>query len=126
MTDHDFQDASLEEALDRALEAAPHLAPIHAATVRAARDLARKIDAWSVIVDWALDDATDGDGNTSRPAVPANDNVSLASFLKYMNDLGLTPQLAPKTAGKPAASAEPPKNELEEMRQRLQQGKVGA
>ena len=55
----------------------------------AARALARKIDAWDVIVEWALDDAAQGKG---RPAVPANDNVSIASFLKYLDALGLTPE----------------------------------
>lgn len=59
----------------------------HAGTVAAARALADKIDAWDVIVQWALEDA-DGQG---RPAVPQNDNTSIPAFLKYMNDLGLTP-----------------------------------
>ena len=118
MAEHAFTDESLEAALDRALESATHLEALHAATVRAARDLARKIDAWSVIVGWALEDAAESNG---RPAVPANDNVSLASFLKYMNDLGLTPQLAPKSAGKPAGAGQPaePEDEMAKMRARL-------
>ena len=122
MAEHAFTDESLEAALDRSLESATHLTQLHAATVRAARDLARKIDAWSVIVDWALEDVSDGDGNTGRPAVPANDNVSLASFLKYMNDLGLTPQVAPKAVGKAApagAAGDEPEDEMAKMRARL-------
>lgn len=68
--------------------------------IEAARALADKIDAWDVIVEWALDDANQ-DG-TGRPKVPQNDNVSLASFLKYCESLGLTPaqrkDRAPTTA----------------------------
>jgi ADP-ribose pyrophosphatase YjhB (NUDIX family) len=119
MVEHAFTDESLEAALDRALESATHLEAVHAATVRAARDLARKIDAWSVIVDWALEDAAESNG---RPAVPANDNVSLASFLKYMAELGLTPQVAPKAAGKGApagAGGDEPEDEMAKMRARL-------
>ena len=59
----------------------------HAGTVAAARALADKIDAWDVIVQWALEDA----GGQGRPAVPQNDNVSIPSFLKFMTELGLTP-----------------------------------
>lgn len=83
-----MSDGSVEAALDRALAVADHLTDRDAATVAAARALARKIDAWGVIVDWALDDAAD---ESRRPAVPQNDNVSLASFLKYMAALRLVP-----------------------------------
>ncbi|MSS84494.1 hypothetical protein FYJ24_06895 [Actinomycetaceae bacterium WB03_NA08] len=61
----------------------------HAGTVAAARALADKIDAWDVIVQWANDDVRAAGGG--RPAVPDNDNTSIPAFLKYMNDLGLTP-----------------------------------
>lgn len=117
-----FDDDSLESALNRSLKNAKHLRAAHAATVRAARSLARKIDAWDVIVDWAIEDAQEVRG--ARPAVPANDNVSLATFLKYMNDLGLTPETAAvpvKGAGVPAKPATP-KDELAAMRQKLQAG----
>lgn len=86
----DFSDSSLEAALDRTLESADHLQDRDAATVAAARALARKIDAWDVIVGWALEDVAESDGK-KRPTVPQNDNVSLASFLKYMEALRLTP-----------------------------------
>ena len=75
--------------LDRAIRNAERqkiLYARHAGTVAAARALADKIDAWDVIVQFALEDMPDG----GRPAVPQNDNVSLASFLKYMEALGLT------------------------------------
>lgn len=76
------------EAVDKALESATHLSDEDAGTVEALRALARKIDAWDTIVEWALDDAVvDG----VRPKVPANDNTSLPTFLKYCEALGLTP-----------------------------------
>lgn len=89
-------DGSVEAALDRALAVADHLTDRDAATVAAARALARKIDAWDVIVEWALDDAAD---ESRRPAVPQNDNVSLASFLKYMTALRLVPPAEASDSG---------------------------
>jgi len=83
-----FPDDSLESAFDRSVRNAKHLRAKDAAAVMAAKMLARKIDAWDTIVDWALEDA---DESKSRPKVPQNDNVSLASFLKYLDVLGLTP-----------------------------------
>jgi hypothetical protein len=87
-------------AFDLSVAAATHLMDVDAGAVEAARALADKIDAWDVIVEWALDDANQ-DG-TGRPRVPQNDNVSLASFLKYCDALGLTPaqrkDRAPTTA----------------------------
>jgi len=79
---------SLVEATDAAVEAATHLTPMDNAAIEAMRALARKIDAWDVIVEWALDDARD---NNSRPAVPQNDNVSISAYLKFCESLGLTP-----------------------------------
>ena len=60
----------------------------HEGTVAAARALADKIDHWDQIVQWAVEDMEDSGAH--RPSVPQNDNVSLASFLKYMDALGLT------------------------------------
>lgn len=62
---------------------------VDAGALEALRALARKIQAWDEIVDWALDDAGDKPG--SRPSVPQNDNVSLSAYLKYCDQLGLTP-----------------------------------
>lgn len=84
-----FEDDSLESALDRSVKNAKHLRAKDAAAVMAAKMLARKIDAWDTIVDWALEDA---DEPKSRPKVPQNDNVSPATFLKYLDTLGLTPE----------------------------------
>jgi hypothetical protein len=78
----------VRDALDEAVRAASHLSDLDAAAVAAAQALADKIDAWDVIVDWAHEDAAETE---SRPRVPDNDNVSLATFLKYLDQLGLTP-----------------------------------
>lgn len=117
-----FAEESVSEALERSIRNAPHLRARHSAAIAAARKLARKIDAWDTIVDWALEDAAETRG--ARPAVPANDNVSLASFGKYLDMLGLVPddvdpaKTAPKT---PAATATPP-TPINAMRQRLGRG----
>ncbi len=79
----------LASATDKAIAAADHLTDQDAGAVEAMRALARKIDAWDQIVEWALDDAAAMKG--SRPAVPQNDNVSIASYLKYCDQLGLSP-----------------------------------
>ena len=99
----DFAPMSVAEALEVALAAADHLEPKHAATVVAARALAEKIDAWQIIVEWALEDAAESE---SRPKVPANDNTSLPTFLKFMEALQLTPPAVAKiTAPKVEAPA---------------------
>lgn len=79
----------LVKATEDAIKAASHLVPSDMGAVEAMRALARKIDAWDQIVDWALADAADRPG--ARPAVPANDNVSISAYLKYCDQLGLTP-----------------------------------
>jgi hypothetical protein len=84
------------EATERAIESADHLTDQDAGAVEALRMLARKIAAWDQIVDWALEDAA-GEG---RPVVPANDNVSIPTYLKYCESLGLTPAGRSKLAEK--------------------------
>lgn len=74
---------------ERAIAAADHLTDMDAGALEGLRALARKIDAWDQIVDWALDDAGEREG--ARPAVPQNDNVSLSAYLKYCDQLGLSP-----------------------------------
>lgn len=119
-----FVQQSVSEALERSIVNAKHLRARHSATIAAARALARKIDAWDTIVEWALDDAAQGKG---RPAVPANDNVSIASFLKYLDALGLTPEdetpaaTPGRPASKPAAVAEPT-NKVLAFRRNMQTG----
>lgn len=99
-----FDDESLEAALDRSLKSAKHLRAKDAAAVALARSLARKIDAWDVIVDWALDDVAEA-GGKARPAVPQNDNVSAATLLKALTALQLIPSEVAAAPVKKQASA---------------------
>lgn len=78
--------AATEKSLDAAKSV---LTDMDAGAVEALRALARKIDAWDQIVEWALDDADETKGG--RPTVPQNDNVSISAYLKYCDQLGLTP-----------------------------------
>lgn len=111
-----FEDESLEAALDRSLRNAKHLRAVHAGTVKAARMLARKIDAWETIVAWALDEANQ---ECKRPSVPQNDNVSIASFLKYMDALGLTPELEAPAKKQTTKPADKPASPVDAMRKGL-------
>ena len=77
----------VRDGLESAVTAAAHLSELDEGALAAARALADKIDAWDVIVEWAVEDA----GGDGRPVVPANDNTSLGTFLKYLTELGLTP-----------------------------------
>jgi hypothetical protein len=81
--------SDLVEATERAIASATHLTRMDDGAVEAMRALARKIDAWDQIVEWALDDAAEKEGK--RPAVPQNDNVSISAYLKYCDQLGLSP-----------------------------------
>jgi hypothetical protein len=81
--------SELLDATEEAISAATHLTAMDSGAVEALRALARKIDAWDQIVEWALDDA--GLKQGARPTVPQNDNVSLSAYLKYCDQLGLTP-----------------------------------
>ena len=94
------------DATEAAIAAASHLTLMDAGAIEALRALARKIDAWDQIVAWAVEDAGEREG--ARPLVPANDNVSIPSYLKFCESLGLTPagrvRLADKASG-PAARA---------------------
>jgi len=100
-----FAEMGVAEALERSIRNAKHLRARDSAAVAAARALARKIDAWEQIVEWAAEDAAKRGG---RPLVPANDNVSLSSFLKYLDSLGLLPPDDESVgSGKPAQPAQP-------------------
>jgi hypothetical protein len=98
-------EAGLEEALTEA-DAKKRLTPLDAGTVAAIRVLARKIDEeqarWDYCFEWAerwvewmrmAEDDPDYDGGPppSPPKPPPMDNVSLPTFLKYAESLGLTP-----------------------------------
>ena len=79
----------LVQATEDAIAAAKHLTDMDQGALEALRALARKIDAWDQIVEWAIEDARGAEGK--RPAVPQNDNVSISAYLKYCDQLGLTP-----------------------------------
>jgi hypothetical protein len=79
----------VRDATEAAIKAATHLTDMDRGAIEALRSLADKIDAWDVIVDWANDDAATVEGK--RPAVPANDNVSIPTYLRFCESLGLTP-----------------------------------
>lgn len=110
---------SLREALDRAVADSSHLSVRDAAAIAAARALADKIDAWDVIVEWAKDDLAGNPRPGARPAVPQNDNVSLPSFLKYLEALQLVPPAAEKAKPGPASGASPAQQALNDMRRGL-------
>lgn len=81
--------SGLVAATEAAVAAAgTRLTSADAGAVEAMLALARKIDAWDVIVQWAIEDAQECEG---RPKVPQNDNVSISAYLKYAESLGLTP-----------------------------------
>lgn len=76
-------------ATEASIEAATHLTDLDKGAIEAVLALARKIDAWDQIVEWALDDAAES--KDGRPKVPQNDNVSISAYLKGCEQLGLTP-----------------------------------
>jgi hypothetical protein len=78
------------DATEAAIKAATHLTDMDAGAVEALRALAGKIDAWDLIVEYAMDDLA-GEPKGARPKVPQNDNVSVPTYLKFCESLGLTP-----------------------------------
>ncbi len=76
----------LEVATEEALAAASHLTGMDSGAVKALRTLARKIDQdeerWALALAHAA-------GSKTKP--PSPDNVSLPTYLKYCESLGLTP-----------------------------------
>lgn len=81
---------SVFEAVSRSIEASDHINIDggDAGAVAALCALARKIDAWDEIVDLAMEQAAESE---RKPTVPAHDNTSLPTFLRYCESLGLTP-----------------------------------
>lgn len=93
----------LEAATDAAIAAASHLTPMDDGAVEALRAVARKIDT---------DDAVRGAflawnaGEGDRPWRPLQlDNVSLPTYLKFCDALGLTPAGRASQAGKQPKTA---------------------
>jgi len=100
----------LVSATEAAFAAATHLTAADEGAKAALLALARKIDAWDVVVEWAFEDAGEREG---RPTIPANDNVSISAYLKGCEQLGLTPSgRAALSRAKPAGAEEPAKSKL--------------
>ena len=97
-----IEEETVSEALERSIRNAKHLRSVHSASVAAARMAARRLDELDAN-GWEIDGKLD--------------NVTLPTFLKYMDTLGLTPGVSGKQAA-PAAGPKP-RNELAEMRKKL-------
>jgi hypothetical protein len=80
-----------------------------AGAIAALLALAHKIDDYDTVLDHILEQIENDPESKVRP--PASDNVSLPTYLKYCESLGLTPGgRGELTTGKKSAAA--PKDEL--------------
>jgi hypothetical protein len=77
---------SVEEATEASIRAATHLTTLDQGAVEALRTLARKIDTEADLRDLAL-----GYAEEHKQKPPSVDNVSVPTYLKYCESLGLTP-----------------------------------
>ncbi len=83
----------LLDATNAAIEAAAHLTPMDDGALAAIRALAVKIDMADEYFAALADDAQQ---NNRRP--PSQDNVSIPTYLKFCESLGLTPAGRAKAA----------------------------
>lgn len=74
------------DATDASIKAASHLTPMDGGALAALRALALKIDTQDDYFEALAEQADERD---SRP--PSVDNVSIPTYLKYCESLGLTP-----------------------------------
>lgn len=93
----EFDALSNEEALEVSIRAASHLSDQHHAAVEAARVLARRVDVLAEN-DWVVEGKLD--------------NVSMPSYLRALQALGLLPSV------EAAGSKEKPRDELEAFKER--------
>jgi len=95
---------SVVDATELAIASADHLTDIDAGAVQALRALAVKIDTMHDYLDALSEDYAD---HNLRP--PSPDNVTIPTYLKYCDALGLTPVsrgvVAPASARKAAPAA---------------------
>jgi len=103
----EFEKTSAVDALEVALANAEHLALKHAATVAAARQVAARVDVLSES-GWV-----DPSGKL--------DNVTVPTFLKYLDALGLV-VAAEKAKPGPVSSASPAQQEANTLRSQVTQG----
>lgn len=84
--------AATEEAIDKAKQE-KRIGVMDAGALAAIRVLARKIDEeqerWDYCLEWA--EYGRGEGGGPPPKPPAMDNVSIPTYLRYCESLGLTP-----------------------------------
>ena len=78
---------SIVDATEAAIKAATHLTVMDQGAVEALRFLAKKIDTEDTLRDMALEWAAEDEKR--RP--PSVDNVSIPTYLKFCESLGLTP-----------------------------------
>lgn len=82
---------ALEQSIAEA-KRTKRLDDLDASAVAAARVLARKIDQeqdrWEFCMAWQSEERAEG---RARPKPPPIDNVSLPTYLRYLESLGLTP-----------------------------------
>lgn len=112
-------DTSIYEATVEALAAATHLTTTDKGAIAALKYLARKIDTEDDLRDMVLERA--GEDNVKPPPL---DNVSIPTYLKYCEALGLTPAARGAAASKGAAPAPEPEDELAEF-SRKKKGRAG-
>jgi hypothetical protein len=79
-------DGSVVAATEKSLAAARHLTDADAGAVEVLRQLAREIDVRDYLRELALDYAAE---HKSKP--PGIDNVTVPTYLKFCDSLGLTP-----------------------------------
>lgn len=91
----------VEDATEATLKAASHLTDLDLGAVEALRVLARKIDTDDALRQAYLDDS-DARQLDRRPL--QLDNVSIPTYLKFCESLGLTPSGRSKQPVAPAAS----------------------
>lgn len=107
------------DATEKSIDAATHLDRDgkDAGAIAALLATARKIDDWDTLVDHIMEQIEMDPESKIRP--PATDNVSLPTYLKYCESLGLTPSGRGELA-KPGAAVQKPKvkNDLEDFRKR--------
>lgn len=82
----DVPETPVLDALNIAVGQATHLGELDEPAIEAARALARKIDLTDLYFEALSDDAAD---RKLKP--PSQDNVSIPTFLKFCESLGLTP-----------------------------------
>ena len=77
----------ISDATEAAIKAATHLTVMDKGAIETLRFLAQKIDTEQTLRDMALDWAAEDEKR--RP--PSVDNVSIPTYLKFCESLGLTP-----------------------------------